>query len=96
MLQANIVTSGMSAKIGVHGGLYADMGHNDGLCADMGAKIVSTSGYEDYDGEYTVTPTMEEQRLDTEKRTTKKDVVIKPIPYYEVSNDKGTTIIIGG
>lgn len=50
----------------------------------------------DYKGEYEVTPSPEEQTLPTKNKSMRKDVTIKKIPTYEVSNSSGTTFIIGG
>ncbi len=50
----------------------------------------------DYDGDYEVTPKTEDQLLNTENKSMTKDVVIKKIPTFEVSNESGTTFIIGG
>lgn len=52
---------------------------------------------DEYTGEYTVTPlpTMD-QILRTRHKNLKHDIIIKPIPYVEVSNEAGgTTVIIG-
>lgn len=53
-------------------------------------------GYEDYSGPYTVTPKVESQSLSTADKHLSHDVTIEPIPYYEVSNQNGKTVIIGG
>ena len=53
-------------------------------------------GYEDYPGPYTVTPKVGSQSLNTADKHMVRDVTIEPIPYYEVSNQNGKTIIIGG
>ena len=53
-------------------------------------------GYEDYAGPYKVTPKVESQALSTADKHMTHDVTIEPIPYYEVSNQNGKTIIIGG
>lgn len=53
-------------------------------------------GYEDYVGPYKVTPKVESQALSTADKHMAHDVTIEPIPYYEVSNQNGKTIIIGG
>lgn len=53
-------------------------------------------GYEDYVGPYTVTPKVGSQSLGTADKHLAHDVTIEPIPYYEVSNQNGKTIIIGG
>ena len=50
-----------------------------------------------YDGSYEIIPTIEEQQMITKNKTRKKEITIKPIPYYETSNlSNGTTVIIGG
>lgn len=50
----------------------------------------------DYQGKYEVIPTMQEKTLQTKNKSMKDDITIKKIPSYEVSNDTGTTFIIGG
>lgn len=52
-------------------------------------------GYEDYSGPYAVTPKVESQSLSTADKHMAHDVTIEPIPYYEVSNQNGKTVIIG-
>lgn len=49
-----------------------------------------------YDGEYEVTPKTHEQHLATNQKFMEDDVTIKKIPYYETSNDYGTTCYIAG
>lgn len=49
-----------------------------------------------YDGEYKVTPSTREQILETKGKRMKEDVTVNKIPSYEVSNETGTTFIIGG
>ena len=53
-------------------------------------------GIEDYIGEYTIRPKAEEQIMSTRDKRMIKDLKIEAIPYYEVSNQNGKTIIIGG
>ncbi len=53
-------------------------------------------GYEDYTGSYNVVPKIEAQSLATADKHLKDNVTVEPIPYYEVSNPTGKTIIIGG
>lgn len=49
-----------------------------------------------YEGEYDVTPKVSEQKLPTAKKLLSKDVTIKEIPYFEVSNESGgNTVFIG-
>lgn len=49
-----------------------------------------------YDGEYQVVSDVDEiQVLNTKNKIMKDDVTILAIPYWEVSNDTGTTCVIG-
>lgn len=49
-----------------------------------------------YEGEYTVVPTPARQELATQFRYMEDNVTVLAIPYHEVSNADGTTVIIGG
>ena len=51
---------------------------------------------ETYSGEYEVTPKSFEQELATKSKNMKNDVLVHKIPYYETSNQTGTTVYIGG
>ena len=54
------------------------------------------SNVEVYSGTYEVTPSDEEQTLDTDNKLLEEDVVIKAIPCESVSNNfGGTTVTIG-
>lgn len=60
-------------------------------------QVAIPTGYKYFTGSYEVTPKVESQMLETKDKLMSKDVHIKSIPYYEVSNPQGgTTIIIGG
>lgn len=49
-----------------------------------------------YEGSYEVTPTTEEQSLDTDGKLMTYDVTVKEIPVAEVTNSHGgTTVTIG-
>ena len=49
-----------------------------------------------YTGEYNVTPRINEQTLPTAQKLMTENVKIKPIPYFETSNNSdGKTIYIG-
>ena len=52
--------------------------------------------FDTYDGNYIVTPRLNEQTLATKDKNMIDDVVVKPIPIYELSNEHGITVIIGG
>ena len=49
-----------------------------------------------YTGDYEVIPKVVDQVLETKNLGMTDDVTVKEIPTHEVSNDYGTTIIIGG
>lgn len=52
---------------------------------------------EPYEGSYEVTPTIEQQILQTKNKTMVDDLTIKSIPYAEVTNtSNGITVTIGG
>lgn len=52
--------------------------------------------YERYEGPYTAVPTTCDQTLDTSNKVMREDVVVREIPFAEVSNPAGgTTVIIG-
>lgn len=49
-----------------------------------------------YDGEYEATPKSYEQYLATGDKYVANDITIRKIPYYETSNESGTTVYIAG
>lgn len=50
----------------------------------------------EYEGEYIVIPTVENQTLETENKVLKENVLVTAIPYFEVSNiANGITVYIG-
>ena len=49
----------------------------------------------DYDGAYTITPKTVAQTLQTKDKKMIDDVSVLAIPYHAVSNQSGTTVIIG-
>lgn len=53
-------------------------------------------GYDDYTGEYSVTPSVSAQIIATDDKRMTDDLIVEPIPYAEVSNVAGgTTVTIG-
>lgn len=53
--------------------------------------------YPIYDGPTRVTPLVHESvSLSTKNTSVLSDIVVGEIPYYETSNEKGKTFIIGG
>lgn len=79
-------------KIGSEGVLSGSIVSEVALSGSLSMPV----GYEDYTGPYEVTPKVESQYLSTADKHMAHDVTIEPIPYYEVSNQNGKTIIIGG
>ena len=49
-----------------------------------------------YTGDYEVIPKVVDQVLETKNLSMTDDVTVREIPIHEVSNNFGTTIIIGG
>lgn len=67
-------------------------------CIDKVNSIISSEEGKlpDYSGEYIITPSVEEQTMQTKNRTMTNDVTILAIPYAEVSNSTGgKTVTIG-
>lgn len=57
---------------------------------------VTIEATEYYKGEYKITPKTESQTLATAQKKMSDNLVVKAIPYYEVSNTAGgTTVTIG-
>lgn len=61
-------------------------------------KIAEGGGgvYPIYTGETEVEPKTIAQKLETANKTVLSDIDVLEIPYFETSNPKGTTAIIGG
>lgn len=47
------------------------------------------TGNNPYEGEYEVTPKLEDQTLSTANRTLRRDVTIHEVPVYRVTNEAG-------
>lgn len=57
---------------------------------------VESDEREVYKGEYSIRPSVEEQKMSTKNKVMANDVTIEKIPFYSVSNEQnGETIIIG-
>lgn len=63
---------------------------------DLEASVTDVIGGDAYEGEYEVTPTNTDIVLDTDGSVLTKDIVVKAVPTYAVSNTAGgTTFVIG-
>lgn len=47
------------------------------------------AAFPDYEGIYEVTPTPDEQVLETARRTMRDDLTVHSIPYHKTSNESG-------
>ena len=65
----------------------------------IGAKVYRATYTQEtvpvYEGAYDVTPKTVAQTLQTKDKKMKDDVAVLAIPYFEISNTDGTTVIIG-
>lgn len=74
--------------------------HIEELDKRIEMKIEITSGgsgdrLPDYKGAYSVTPKTTEIKLPTKNKSMRDDVTVFQVPYSEVPNTDGTTVIIG-
>ena len=58
-------------------------------------RAMKENTHDTYDGAYTVTPNAADQQLETRDKLMRDDITVLAIPYREVGNASGTTIIIG-
>lgn len=63
---------------------------------DLGTLVIERHALPYYQGEYVVTPNAYEQTLETNGKSMAGDVTVNPIPYFDVANVYGRTIVIGG
>lgn len=93
MVEGIIVKEGiLSGRISFDELLAGKIKSDDVLSGKMSMPV----GYKEYLDEYRVIPKVSSQILPTSDKHLSKDVIVDPIPYYEVSNQNGKTIIIGG
>ncbi len=65
------------------------------ITVDLYRATLSSNPGEEYDGDYQITPKTSPQELETKNKTLKDNITVLSIPYFEVSNTDGTTVIIG-
>ena len=69
---------------------------NEDIKLDFKDKVIIGGQYQEYEGEYEVTPRTVAQVLPTKEKNMKNDVTVKEIPFYEVGNlQNGKTVYIG-
>lgn len=60
-------------------------------------EVISSETHEEYHGIIEVIPQVDNNVvLNTANKIVNDDITVLPIPYYEVSNIDGTTVVIGG
>lgn len=65
------------------------------MSGNVGAKTINIGG-KPYDGEYVVTPRVNEQKLETKGAIMNDDVTVRAIPFFNVGNQSGgSTAYIG-
>lgn len=77
-------------------GVQTDAEDTFSVMAENIMEITTGTDHEYYDGEYNLVPKVQEQTIDTKEKLMKNNVIVSKIPFHEVSNDTGTTVIIGG
>ena len=82
----------ISAQTGIIRGTINSSGSIEG-----GMRVpIGVVPIDDYTGSYEVIPAVDAQTLDTMGKRMTDDVLVHAIPYHEVSNADGLTVIIGG
>lgn len=74
--------------------LQADFSENDfHIPADFGEVHLVHAVGEAYKGDYAVTPKVDEQVMPTKGKYMIDDMIVNPIPIFEVSNSSGGTTV---
>ena len=71
-------------------------GKISGNSNNLGGVITFSDGITTYSGDYTITPRVQSQTMNTKNKKMEDNVTVLAIPYYETSNLKGKTVYIGG
>ena len=81
------VNGSIHSKENLNGSIHI----KESLVGNLG---ISTSGVtEQYAGEYTVIPKLDQQILKTKQKVMTDDLTVKGVPVYEVSNNQGGTTV---
>lgn len=74
------------------GELKGRINNNNSMTAIIDIESISRPNY---DGDYTIIPSINEQTLETKNKVMTDNLNIKQIPYFQTSNQYGDTIYIG-
>ena len=74
------------------GELKGRINTNNSITAIIDTESISRPNY---DGDYTIIPSIIEQTLETNNKVMTDNLNIKQIPYFQTSNQYGDTIYIG-
>ena len=86
----------MIAEIKSEGSVTGTIIANNAVLDDAIIGKVNIAEYPVYTGEVEVTPNSTGQTLQTANKSLLSDIDIKAIPYFNVANEYGRTIYIGG
>lgn len=74
--------------------LSGTISSNRGISGEVATgKVIASVETELYEGDYEVTPKVEEQTLETKGKVMKEDVHIKSVPVYETTNNSGGSTV---
>lgn len=65
----------------------------ESIAADFGEIQSVNIGAEVYEGDYVVTPKVDGQTIPTKGKVLIKDMTVKAIPYFDVSNTSGGSTV---
>lgn len=92
-IQGKLQTEGsLAGAVGGRSSIEGNVETMGFLVGDVG--FPSCAYPRSYEGDYEVTPKVYAQMLDTDRKYMREDVTVKAIPYYETSNESGTTVYI--
>lgn len=66
----------------------------EGMHATFGSVVQVVRNYDPYSGPYEITPSTIEQIMETKGKDMVENVTVREIPYYEISNEHGSTVHI--
>ena len=85
---------GLSGTLNARPTLRGSLSPDEGLSTKL--NVVTRTDAEVYDGDYEIVPSTDGETLPVNRKVMAHNIVFKAIPYYETSNEHGTTVYIGG